>query len=187
MGRGDSGHAVGLHVAMILRYEQLSLSPQVFKTMAGIRVAEFDDLVSELIPRLEELERVRRAREGRRRAPGGGHPYGLPPQDRILLTLIRLRQQLPHEVLGYFFGVSGATVARTVAQIMPLLEAGKSGYWRTPTGGTGRGYRLELLATTGEASCARGGCEERVAVTRTQLNCSGTIAAGSSEASERYC
>jgi hypothetical protein len=89
--------------------------------MTGMTVAEFNTLVEVVIGRLEEAERSRLNREGRKRAPGGGHPYGLSPQDRILLTILWLHRWATHEVLGFLFGVSKTTIARAIARIRPLL------------------------------------------------------------------
>ncbi len=105
----------------ILCYNRLHGSPQVFKSLTGMTVAEFDTLAEVVMVRLEEADRSRLNREGRQRAPGGGHPYGLSPRDRILLTVLWLHQRPTHDVLGFLFGVSKTTVARTIARIRPLL------------------------------------------------------------------
>lgn len=106
---------------MSLRYDLLSGSPQVFRTMAGMTVAEFDALCEGILPRLREDDLVRRRREGRRRAPGGGHPFQLSARDQLLLTLVRDRHQTTYDVLAYLFSVSRTTVVRTIARIRPLL------------------------------------------------------------------
>ena len=132
---------------MILRYDMLSQSPQVFKTVTGLTVPEFDEWVEALAPRLEEQNLKRRSRTDRQRRPGGGHPYGLPPRDRILLAIIRMRQHPSHDVLGYLFGVSGATAARTISQVMPLLEEMMPRLQRSSSGGSKGGLGFGLLGS----------------------------------------
>jgi hypothetical protein len=109
--------------------------------MAGMQVAEFDAIVDDVRPRMEEADRVRLGYAGRKRAPGGGHPYGLSHRDRVLLTVVWLRQRMTYDVLGYLFGVSKTTASRTVARVLPLLEPGPPGRQRPPPCGGGFGDR----------------------------------------------
>lgn len=106
---------------MLITCDRLRDTPRVFRSMTGLTVAEFDALLAAVLPRLGAAERARQERAGRRRAPGAGHPHGLPPRDRVLLTVIWLRHDLARDVLGCLFGVSGTTAARVVARILPLL------------------------------------------------------------------
>jgi hypothetical protein len=57
----------------------------------------------------------------RRRAAGAGSHHRLGFCDRVLVTLVILRFQLPHEALAVLYGVDRATVTRAVHQIGPLL------------------------------------------------------------------
>lgn len=136
--QGSSSDPSGAAIPMILCYDRLRGSPQAFKSMTGTTVAEFDVLAAEVMGRLEEAEQARLDRDGRKRAPGGGHPYGLSPRDRILLTIVWLHQRPIHDVLGFLFGVSKTTVARTIARIRPLLSVLPGEDWRSsplPGGG----------------------------------------------------
>src|SRR3712207_8836091 len=112
---------------MILRYEHLHTHPTVFKSLTGLRVGEFDALVRELLPRYQAAEQARLSRPTRQRAIGAGHPFDLAPRDQILLTVVWLRVYPTHEVLGYLFGVSDTTAGRTIARLLPLLEAAGPG------------------------------------------------------------
>src|SRR5512143_2314062 len=111
---------------MAIDYDQLRKSPRVFRSLTGMTVAELDALVAEVLPRLTEAERARQNREGRKRSPGGGRPYGLSPRDRVLLTVIWLRHNLSRDVLGCLFGVCGTTAARAIANVLPLLEPARA-------------------------------------------------------------
>src|SRR5689334_15292330 len=108
---------------MILRYAHLGRHPSVFRSMTGLRVAEFDALVADLLPAYAAGERARLQRPARRRAIGAGHPFALAPRDQLLLAVVWLRVYPTHEVLGYLFGVSDTTVTRLLACWLPLLEA----------------------------------------------------------------
>jgi hypothetical protein len=64
----------------------------------------------------------RRSHE-RRRAAGAGPHHRLVFTDRVVVTLVVLRTQLPHHALAVLYGVDRATITRAVHQIRPLLAA----------------------------------------------------------------
>ena len=117
---------------MLMRYKYLSEHPTVFRSMTGLSVSEFDQLVIEVAPNYEVTERERLARPDRLRAPGAGHPFELDYRDGLLLTMIWLRQYPTGEVLGYFFGVSEPTARRSVKRVLPALEAAGRATFRWP-------------------------------------------------------
>jgi hypothetical protein len=134
---------------MILRYERLQRFPTVFKSMTGLPLAQFDNLISDMRPRLLAAEQTRLSRPIRTRAIGAGHPFELDPRNQILLTVIWLRLYPIHEVLAYLFGVSDSTVSRTIARVLPLLEASGQDTMRMPDPGRKRRRSLDaLLADT---------------------------------------
>jgi hypothetical protein len=116
---------------MSLRDSVLRQKPAIFKTMTGLTVALFDDLVWELAPAYAAATVARRTRPGRQRAVGAGHPCSLPMRDEFLLTVIWLRHYWTQEALGYFFGVSDTTVLRAIARVLPVLEAAGRDTMRT--------------------------------------------------------
>ncbi len=132
---------------MILRYERLQRFPTVFKSMTGLRVAQFDDLVTDVRPRLLAAEQARLTRPSRKRAIGAGHPFELEPRNQLLLTVIWLRVYPIHEVLAYLFGISDSTVSRTIARVLPLLEASGRDTMRMPDPGRKRRRTLDALLT----------------------------------------
>jgi hypothetical protein len=130
---------------MILRYERLQRFPSVFKSMTGLHLALFDNLISDMRPRLLAAEQARLTRPTRTRAIGAGHPFDLDPRNQILLTVIWLRLYPIHEVLAYLFGVSDSTVSRTIARVLPLLEASGKDTMRLPDPGRKRRRSLDAL------------------------------------------
>ncbi len=136
---------------MILHYERLQRFPTVFKSLTGLRVPQFDDLVADVLPRYHAAARQRQSRPTRQRAIGAGHPFELNPRNQILLTVIWLRVYPIHEVLAYLFGISDTTVSRIIARVLPLLEASGRDTMRLPDPGRKRRRQLDaLLANTPE-------------------------------------
>jgi len=117
---------------MILRYSLLHHKPGIFKTMTGLTVALFDELVWDLEPASAQALSARRERPGRKRAVGAGHPCSLSVRDEFLLTVIWLRHYFTQEALGYFFGVSDTTALRAIRRVLPVLEAAGRATMRTP-------------------------------------------------------
>jgi len=107
---------------MLLRSSYLSRKPAIFKTMTGLTVALFDELVWDLRPALAQTRSVAQDRPGRQRAVGGGRHCRLPEREEILLTVIWLLHYLTQEALGYFFGVSDSTAKRAIERVLPVLE-----------------------------------------------------------------
>jgi hypothetical protein len=150
---------------MIMRYEPLRNAPQVFKAMTGMTVAQFEALVARVQPLLVEAERARLSRDGRVRAIGAGHPFELSPADQILLTVVRLRHSLTHEVLAYFFGVSKPTAARAISRILPVLEdAGRDDGYPSPASLISKAWSRSR-ATRGSWPRSPGGSDQAPSLT----------------------
>ncbi|MCE3030826.1 transposase [Streptomyces sp. CMSTAAHL-2] len=67
-------------------------------------------------------DRRHAARGGaRKRAEGADARHQLVFVDRLVATLIHLRHDLPHSVLGLLFGVDRSTVTRAIAEVRTLL------------------------------------------------------------------
>jgi len=129
---------------MILRREQLGKHPAVFRSMTGLTVAVFDQLLPPLRAAFAADHRRRLDRPGRQRAVGGGDNFDLDADDQFLLTIIWLRHYPTQECLGYLFGVSDSTALRAVRRCLAILEAlGRDGM-RLPD--PGRGHRKPLPA-----------------------------------------
>jgi DDE superfamily endonuclease/Helix-turn-helix of DDE superfamily endonuclease len=90
----------------------------------GISDRALGRLVEELAPpwlaQQESRLRVRRGRD-RLRAEGAGPGRELPFADRVIVTLVILRFQLPHAALAVCYGVHRSTITRAVGEVRPLL------------------------------------------------------------------
>ncbi|MCK4472340.1 MAG: transposase family protein, partial [Anaerolineae bacterium] len=117
---------------MLMRFKYLCQHPRVFRSVTGLTIAEFKELLGELWPFFEAHETKRLAHPGRVRAPGAGHPWGLDYRDGVLLTLVWLRLYPTGVVLGYFFGITESSVRRTLARFLPVLEAAGRATFRWP-------------------------------------------------------
>jgi DDE superfamily endonuclease/Helix-turn-helix of DDE superfamily endonuclease len=99
------------------------LSKRIF---TGLQPRRLGRLIAELAGDWMAAEQSRlRGRRGhdRKRAPGAGPDHDLPFTDRVIVTLVYLRHQLPHAALAALCEVDRSTVTRAVHEIRPLLAA----------------------------------------------------------------
>ena len=129
---------------MIFRREHLGQHPAVFRSMTGLTVEAFDQLLPELLAAFAADRRRRLDRPNRRRAVGGGDDFDLAVADQLLLTVVWLRHYPTQECLGYLFGVSDSTALRAVRRCLPLLERSGKDRMRLPD--PGKGHRRDLPA-----------------------------------------
>jgi hypothetical protein len=109
----------------------------------------------------ESRLRVRRGRQ-RLREPGAGQAHELAFTDRVIVTLVHLRFQLPHAALALFYRVDRSTVTGAVGEIRPLLAARGFPVPDRP------GLRLKTLADV-FAYAASEGVELRIDGTEVQV------------------
>jgi hypothetical protein len=141
----------------------LTQHPNVFYSVTGLRVTEFDELLADVLPQYADQEQQRLERPDRQRAIGAGHPFELKARDHILLTVIWLRVYPTHEVLAYLFGVSDSTVSRLIKRVLPVLEAAGRDTMRMPDPGKKRRRTLDdLLQDTPELTVVIDSFEQRV-------------------------
>jgi hypothetical protein len=93
----------------------------------GLPRRRLGKLISELAgPWMAQQEsRLRERRGGRERlrAEGAGPGRELPFADRVIVTLVVLRFQLPHAAVALLYGVDRSTITRAVGEVRPLLAA----------------------------------------------------------------
>jgi DDE superfamily endonuclease/Helix-turn-helix of DDE superfamily endonuclease len=130
---------------MILRREQLGQHPSVFRSITGLTVEAFDQLLPGLLDAFADDRRRRLDRPGRQRAVGGGDDFDLGVADQFLLTIVWLRHYPTQECLGYLFGASDSTALRAVRRCLPLLEQSGKDTMRLPDPGRGRRRDLPAL------------------------------------------
>jgi hypothetical protein len=99
------------------------LSKRIF---TGLQPRRLGRLIAELAGSWTAAEDARlRERRGhdRKRAPGAGPDHDLPFTDRVIVTLVCLRHQLPHAALAALCQVDRSAVTRAVREVRPLLAA----------------------------------------------------------------
>ena len=109
----------------------------------------------------EDRLRERRGHE-RERAPGAGPDHDLPFTDRVIVTLVYLRFQLPQAALAELYRVHRSTITRAVHEVRPLLAARGFAVPEEP------GVRLRALADV-FAYAAAEGVELRIDGTEVQV------------------
>src|SRR5215510_6736861 len=130
---------------MMMKYVYVSGFPKIFLSMTGLRLDEFDDLLGEVRRLYQAAEAARLERTDRQREPGGGDKPALSMTDQVLLTVVWLRLYPTQDVLGYFFGVSQATVSTYIQRVLPLLESDGRDRMRMPDPGRKRRRKLDEL------------------------------------------
>ncbi|MGC5567856.1 transposase family protein [Streptomyces sp. FR-108] len=135
------------------------------RLFTGISQRHLARLVDELaLPWEAEVEGRRHAARGgdRKRAAGAGARHQLVFTDRLAATLIHLRHDLPHAVLGLLFGVDRSTITRAIAEIRALLAERGCAVPERP------GLRLRTLADVFSYAQAEG-IELRLDATEVQV------------------
>ncbi|MBA3487977.1 MAG: transposase [Longispora sp.] len=133
--------------------------------LTGISSEHLGSLIIELVdPWTQQREGRLRDRRGadRRRQAGAGRKHKLVFTDRVIITLIYLRLDLPQVVLGVLFNVDQATVCRAIRQVRPLLAGRGHAVAGRP------GVRLKTLADV-IAYAAAEGVTLRLDATETQV------------------
>jgi hypothetical protein len=91
--------------------------------LTGISRAHLRELIEELAApwtaRCESVLRHRRGRKRKRQA-GAGPKHELVFTDRVLVTLVHLRFQLPRSALVELYGLERSTITRAIGEIRPL-------------------------------------------------------------------
>jgi DDE superfamily endonuclease/Helix-turn-helix of DDE superfamily endonuclease len=132
------------------KWARTALSHRIF---TGIRRRALGKLIGELAgPWMAAGEdRLRDRREHERlRAAGAGPDHELVFTDRVIVTLVALRFQLPHAALAELYRVHRSTVTRAIGEIRPLLAARGFAVPGEP------GVRLRTLADVFAYASARG-------------------------------
>ncbi len=105
---------------------------------------------------------LKRRGHPRQRAVGAGPHHQLVFCDRVLVTLVQLRLQLPHQALAVLYGVDRSTITRAIHELRPLLAKRGFAVPGMP------GVRLRTLADV-FAYAAACGVELRLDGTETQV------------------
>ena len=125
---------------------------------AVCRLQEVDELLADVAPRAGPTEPAQPTAGVRRRAPVCPQPAWPGAADGGLAVALAI-----FEVLGFLFGISQETAVRTVARVLPTLEAAGLDTMCRPDRGRGhRPHRAALLADTPEVAVIVDSFEQRV-------------------------
>lgn len=102
--------------------ELRAAKPGVFQSITGVSPKEFDAILAQVEPRYQAMAKRRLERPDRKRAPGAGAKSRYDVADRLLMTLVWLRQYLTCEAVGFLFGVDKGTVSRFTRPILLILR-----------------------------------------------------------------
>ena len=93
------------------------------RALFGLTPAALGTLLEAALPELlRGRQELQQSRPGRKRAWGGGRKRGLKPYQEVLLTLLYLRHNVSHAVVGQMFGVSADTSENTFHEVVAVLR-----------------------------------------------------------------
>lgn len=103
------------------RTSHLKRQPEVFRSLTGITVENFNKTYKELLPIYSKSEIKRLSSKKRERNLGGGRKKELELEDQLLLTLIYYRHYVSQSFLGLIFNLHNSNVCRLIKYITPLM------------------------------------------------------------------
>ena len=128
----------------------MALSNRIWTGMSRTRLARLLEQMAAPWAAAEQDRLLARRGHERLRAAGAGPGHDLPFTDRVIVTLVHLRFQLPHQALAVMYGVGRSTVSRAIGEVRPLLAARGFAVPGEP------GIRLRTLADVFASAAARG-------------------------------
>jgi hypothetical protein len=106
----------------MLCYAKLSKIPSVFRSFTGLRVNEFDSVLSAVEEVYPSIEERRLSKDERQREIGAGHPFKLPLRDRLLMLLTYYRLYVTSTLLGFLFDLGQTNVLKDIRIVEPALK-----------------------------------------------------------------
>jgi hypothetical protein len=104
-------------------FERLSRQPRNFQRFTGLKVEQFEALVTELRSVYFKGQQARLKKTNRQRKVGGGRKFELELEERLLLTLMYLRLYVSQTLLGYMFDLDDSNISREINErMMPSLK-----------------------------------------------------------------
>ncbi len=109
-----------------MNFDQLNKLPgSRVKALFGFAPASLAELLFCVLPELERrrTERLLNRQDRKRRVVAhDGYPREVTPLEKVLMTLIYLRHNVRHEVVGAMFGYRADTSENAFAEVVPLLR-----------------------------------------------------------------
>jgi hypothetical protein len=100
-----------------------SFPPDRVRALFGLEPAALSRLLAAVLPELVARRlAAQRAKPERKRRPGGGRRRRLFPYQEVLLTLVYLRHNVAHAVVGQMFGVSADISENSFHDVVLLLR-----------------------------------------------------------------
>jgi CRP-like cAMP-binding protein len=127
----------------MLTYKMLRQHPEIFKSLTGLTVDEYDELLRQVTRIWESNERERLAGPSRQRAIGAGRSYALELSDRLLMTVLWGNLSLNTEAVGVLFDVNKSTVSRNLRRMRATLTRVETTTAGASPPKRGRGKNLE--------------------------------------------
>ncbi len=109
-----------------MNFDQLNTLPSSrVKALFGFAPAILAEALFRVLPELERRRATRlKERENRKRlyVDNDGYPREVTPLEKVLMTLLYLRHNVRHEVVGAMFGYSADTSENAFHEVVPLLR-----------------------------------------------------------------
>ncbi len=107
-----------------MNLDQLQAFPKDrVRALFGLEPAALSQLLTAVLPELVARRLAeQQAKPGRKRGPGGGRRRKLFPSQEVLLTLVYLRHNVSHAVVGQMFGVSADISENSFHDVVLLLR-----------------------------------------------------------------
>lgn len=103
--------------------KRLSRQPKHFQTFTGLKVEQFQEVLTAIRPVYAKLQSKRLKKANRQRKAGGGRKFELGLEERLLLTLMYLRLYVSQTLLGYMFDLDDSNVSREInGRMIPSLK-----------------------------------------------------------------
>jgi hypothetical protein len=132
--RGEMGGVVAVRAEDRAQARTASLAVLADERLTGMNAAELDQLAAVLAPAqaAQSAQRRYEQRGGqRRRAPGAGSKALLTDADRVLITVVYLRQICSQNVISDLLGINPNSIGAAIAETRRLLS--EHGRTITPT------------------------------------------------------
>jgi transposase len=100
----------------------LKKRPTLFRTLTGLPLDKFTELLKEIKPLYEQAETKRLNRENRKRKQGGGRQKQLDLSNQLVMLLMYYRLYVSQEFLGLIFSLHNCNVSRQINYLEPLLS-----------------------------------------------------------------
>src|ERR1700743_1767420 len=98
---------------MYLNYNRLKNQPVSFLKLTGLKVEEFDKIVTRLKQSFERMEA--------KKLLAGRTSHLTTIQDKLLCVFIYYRTYITHIFLGYLFNLHNSNICRLIKKMEPLL------------------------------------------------------------------